>query len=497
MGLANILPKISPMTLTQATKWLGIAILLGFGQAFAQTLPISLAKKLMEAGINESNASFLAVSLDDGKPIISHLANTPRTPASTQKLITTAVALDTLGADFSWHTDVYHTGIVANKVLYGDVIIVGSGDPSMDYQRLNALLGQLAGKVKHIQGNIYLDDHKFAKVNYDPYAFDGQGLRAYNAAPSAFLLNFGTVEFRFVPSGWQDEFGHFVANPNATHASLQLFPKLDGFMPLHQIPTKQGCELPNISLNKNEQSIQINGAFGIDCGTQSLWQTFGDNQILAKKAVLATWRHYDNQFVGQVLMGRPATSPHLLPLASSLSAPVAKQIWQINQFSNNVMTEQVALSLPLYAGGQAVSDYPSAFLFLNNWWQKKIDKNPPTITRASGLCTDCQIRPSAMVDLLTFMYRHQNFAIYKQSLPVAGLSGTMASLSKRNENHPAIGRAWIKTGRLNDVAAIAGYVESQTGHHYAVVAIINAPKAGSNTKATAVLDEFLAQVANY
>lgn len=466
--------------------------LFGFGQVFAQALPVSVANKLGEAGIAQTNASFLAVSLNNQQPIISHLANTPRIPASTQKLITTAVALDTLGAEFAWRTDIYHTGVLANGVIYGDVVIVGSGDPSMDYQRLETLLGDLAKKASHITGNIYVDDGKFSGVNYDPYAFDGQGLRAYNAAPNAFLINFGTVEFRFVPSGWHDDAGKFVANINATHASIQQFPKLDGINPPKQIPIKKGCELPKITI---APSVQVSGAFGVDCGTQSLWQTFGDNQSLAKKAVLATWRQHDGNFGGQVIIGKPPTNTHLLPIASTLSSPVSKQIWQINQYSNNVMTEQVALSLPLYVDGKAVSNYPLAFGFLDSWWKKHLDNDSPIITRASGLCTDCLIRPTAMANLLGFMHRHKDFKTYKDSLPVAGVSGTMAGLAKRMPANPAIGRAWIKTGRLNDVAAIAGYVEGSSGNWYAVVGIINAPLAGSNPKATAALDEFLAEVA--
>lgn len=73
-------------------------------------------------------------------PLLSHEPNIARTPASTMKLITSFIALDTLGADFVWHTRVYHTGMMIGNRLYGDLIIQGSGDPKMTHERLQQLL---------------------------------------------------------------------------------------------------------------------------------------------------------------------------------------------------------------------------------------------------------------------------------------------------------------------------------------------------------------------
>ena len=88
-------------------------------------------------------------------PLLSHQADIARTPASTMKLVPSFIALDTLGADFVWHTRVYHTGIIVGDTLYGDLIIQGSGDPKMTHERLQQLLYkvQTAG-IRHINGNI-------------------------------------------------------------------------------------------------------------------------------------------------------------------------------------------------------------------------------------------------------------------------------------------------------------------------------------------------------
>lgn len=212
------------------------------------------------------------------------------------------------------------------------------------------------------------------------------------------------------------------------------------------------------------------------------------------KAVQGEWQKLDAAFSGDVVMAKARESMGL-PWLVSLSKPLGEQIHLINQYSNNVMTEQVALSLPLASGEASVSDYPSAFSFIDRWWKKHLKSQPPVMSRASGLCRDCAITPEAMAELLVFAYQQPDFEVFKASLPVAGISGTMANLAKRDASHPAIGRAHVKTGTLNDVSSLAGYVMGRDGKWYVFVAMVNAPNAGHDTKVLAVLDEMLSHVA--
>lgn len=483
-------------------------------------LPSEVLTALTAAGLSPNQLSMMVTPLNKGtkpaKPILSHLPNTPRIPASTQKLITTAVALDRLGADFVWHNGIYYRGVLANQTLYGDVVLVGSGDPSLDHQRLNGLLALLAKKVRHITGDIYIDNSRFVNVGYDPNAFDGQGSRSYNAEPSAFLVNFGTVELKMTVSGQyslkgaKDEPVIFYPNRADGDASVSLLPKMAGVTFPKTVAVNHGrCSLPNMSVQG--RTIRLSGVMGAGCGTQSLWRNFQDNDALAKLSVASAWKEFDPAFTGAVKIGR--RQHFSVPLVVQASKPVSHQIWQINQWSNNVMTEQLALSLPLYAvsapatpraektpsmpfipSQTAWSNYPKAFSYIHHWWQG-LGVSAPVMTRASGLCTDCAITATAMTGLLDFMYQHPEFGVYQASLPVAGESGTMKLLAKRSPNNPAIGRAWIKTGTLNDTTAMAGYVQAQSGQWYAVVGMINAKGVGFKRQSVAVLDEMLAWTA--
>lgn len=517
------------------------------------SLPAGVLDKLSKANISPSSVSLIVQPLTQekqSKPLFSLFPETPRTPASTQKLIPTFIALDKLGADFRWVTRIYQRGWVLNGTLHGDVVIEASGDPKLNHEALRALLGALRGKgIQHIDGDIIVDNSIFQKVNFDPHAFDKQGLRAYNAPPNGFLINFGTLQVDFIPSGRlpliadnpiatvasavattgsstaptpvlatpqasdSEDTGDkavtaFIPDPTAKDVAVRLYPPLADYTYPKTLPASPkpciNAKIPRPSVTAN--TLNYSEPVVASCGGQTSWFTFPDSDSLIKKAVKGTWQTFDPTFSGEVKIQNTPTdnpkkrvwysSPFDLPLVSHASAPLSEQIWDINHYSNNVMTEQVALSLPIYANKQQTSDYPTTFKFINTWWQKTLpNTTPPMMTRASGLCRDCQVKPESMMALLNYAYHGKNFETFKESMGVAGVSGTMKPLKLRHPDSPAIGRAWIKTGTLDNVTSMAGYVKANSGNWYAVVGMVNAPNVGHNDNVKAVLDEMLAWTA--
>lgn len=470
----------------------------------SQDLPPSIRQKMNELALSDSEVSIWVKPINATAPLINHRADIPRVPASTQKLISTFMALDVLGGNHHWYTRIYQKGVVANGTLYGDIVIQGQGDPSLTHARLQALLEYLPYKgIRHIAGDIIIDNIAFQGVAGDVNAFDGQGIRAYNAQPNAFLVNFGTLEIDMLPSGQYrqtgqyDRFGEpvlaFVPTDNSKLA-LQILPPLADFnAPKVLNATGGDCNsTPNFHLS--ETALVPTGNAQTGCGRITQWLTFANGDAFAVKAVKGVWQKIDPQFKGVVrLRGINEKLPLGLPIVSYPSRSLSAQIYDVNQHSNNVMTEQVALSLPL-ALGETVSTYPKTFAMINTWWSKHFKSTPPVMTKASGLCRDCYIKPNAMGEMLEFAYHHKEFATFRESLPIAGKTGTMAKLSKRNPTNPAIGRAFIKTGTLDDVSSMAGYVYDSQNNAYVVVGMINAKGAG--WKGVAVLDEMLAVVAS-
>lgn len=266
------------------------------------SLPSAISDKLAKSGLSSDDISIWVMASDGSAPLISHLADTPRTPASTQKLITTAIALDVMGADYRWQTRLYTDGVVVGDTLYGNLIIKGSSDPSLTHDRLSAMFSQLTARgVRHIKGDIIVDNTGFVNVAQDVNAFDGQGLRAYNAQPNAFLINFGTLEVSMIPSGtWVFGSGQTTGQdvtigepvpyfrPTDGTVAVQVLPKLADFHAPTMIQGDiQSCRTkPKFGLSAD--TLTITGQVGVSCGQASEWLTFADSEAFITRAVKGT-----------------------------------------------------------------------------------------------------------------------------------------------------------------------------------------------------------------
>ena len=473
-------------------------------------------------------------------PLLNHQSDIPRTPASTMKLVPSFIALDTLGADFVWHTRVYHTGIVVGDRLQGDLIIQGSGDPKMTHERLKQLLYQVqASGIRHIDGDIIIDSAVFNQVSKDPAAFDNAPLRPYNASPDGFLVNFSTIGIKTQPL-------------EGDQAALTYKPRLANYQLPATLNTRSAaCRQAPYSLDPQwqKQQLLLNADLPKSCGEHVFYVAYPDAKEFAAHVLAAKWQALGNTLSGKVISqeapyhtrkaakpyGLTAISMSPLPIASYPSLNLTQQIYDINHFSNNVMTEQVALSIGAYkatniantvsvsastsanttddkqtgqpATGEQLSHekpaslyefgrpnsigYPLALQTIDQWWKRHLNTPAPYLTNGSGLCRECTISAANLSELLTYAYDHASFDAYVHSLGVAGVSGTIAAHSERLPTSAAIGRAWIKTGTLNNVTSMAGYVKGRSGQDYVVVGMINTEQALNPYTARPVLDAML------
>lgn len=475
-------------------------------------------------------------------PLLSHQPDIARTPASTMKLVPSFIALDTLGANFVWQTRVYHTGIIIGDRLLGDLVIQGSGDPKMTHERLQQLLYKVqASGIRHINGDIIIDSGVFKNVGKDPAAFDNAPLRPYNASPDGFLVNFSTIGIQSYP----------LANGQV---QLTYKPQLANYQLPNTINTRSAfCGQASYSLAPQwqPQQLALNANLPDSCGEHAFYVAYPNAKDFAARVISAKWQELGNTLSGDVITqetpyeaskntkpirGLAALPMSPLPLVSYPSLNLTQQIYDINHFSNNVMTEQVALSIGAYAKGgnyttatniatvetshtnniqnnddkvvdgsitsnktsslyqfgkPTITGYPAALQTMNQWWQTNLSTPPPYLTNGSGLCRDCTITAANLSELLTYAYSHPSFDAYVNSLGIAGVSGTIAAHGERLPESAAIGRAWIKTGTLNNVTSMAGYVKGSSGQDYVVVGLINTEQALNAYNARTVLDTML------
>lgn len=424
---------------------------------------------------------------------IAHLPHTPRLPASTLKLFTTFTALDTLGKHFQWQTKVYHTGYIKNGVLYGDLIIQGGADPKLVKEHIISLFTKVQAQgIKRIAGNMLLDTTLFSLAPHDPAAFDDKPLRPYNAGASGLLVNFSSLIL------------HFTPEPSSGKAVVSFEPIItDTHLPKTvPLAKKAACKNWRIQLAASftQNVLNFSGDYQEGCGFGTWAIAHPNPNHFAKGVLKGNWLALGGELLGKVRFAKkPASAKFLTKQASPTLSSIIKDI---NQFSNNVMTEQVFLSLPAFAKQHrqpAPMTYAKARTWYAHWWQRhfaRINKGklpPPKLTKASGLCHDCMISPLTLHALLHYAAHHAEFETFLASLSVAGESGTIKGYRYRIPESYAIGRAYLKTGTLDNVTSVAGYVDAKSGKRFSVVAIINTPNAKHGK---AVLDQIIDWTAN-
>ncbi len=399
-------------------------------------------------------------------PRLAHRAAESMNPASVMKLITTYAGLSLLGPQYVWHNRVYVDGPIQGGVLQGNLILRGSGDPKLVVERLQDWMAQItAAGVRDIRGDIVLD-HSMFDVSPRNEPFDDEPLRPYNVSPDGLLLNFKAVIYTFSPD---------VA---AGLVRVRYEPPLAGFDAPTDLPLRAGpCNDWRRQLQADfslADAVRFAGTYPASCGERTWPVAFPAPEAYAPKLIRALWLAAGGRLSGQVRDGTVPARARLLLEAPSL--PLAEVIADINKFSNNVMAQQLFLTLSSDLG--APGRFEASRMRLSRWWRTQFASLPePVLDNGSGLSRSERSSAQALTALLHAASASPHAQAFQNSLSVAGVDGTAARLRERNPNSPVIGQAWLKTGSLRDVASVAGYVQGQSGQRYSVVAIVNHPNA--------------------
>jgi D-alanyl-D-alanine carboxypeptidase/D-alanyl-D-alanine-endopeptidase (penicillin-binding protein 4) len=466
------------------------------GAALAQALPPEVEAALARAKVPRDAVSLLVVDAEGKLPArLSHRASELRNPASVMKLVTTYAALDLLGPAYSWRTPVYVEGAVRDGTLFGNLIIQGLGDPKLVAERLWLLLRRVQGLgIQSIAGDIVLDRSAFEPLQANPADFDGEPLRPYNAAPDALLLNFKAVVMTFVP------------DHTAKLAMVQFEPPLAGVQLQASVPLSNGngktaangeCGDYRAALKadfSDATRIRFAGSYPASCGEKVWPVAYADPASYSTRAVAGLWHAMGGKLAGTVRYGVvPTPSPPLQPAFELASPPLAELIRDINKYSNNVMAQQLFLTLSLPSRGQngtgnggGVATQQASREVVRRWWQERIGgADAPLVENGSGLSRTDRISAQALARLLQSAYRSPLMPELMASLPIAGVDGTL----KRSRT-AAQGSAHLKTGSLRDVVAMAGYVHAASGKRYVLVALVNHANASAARPAMDALIEW-------
>jgi len=448
--------------------------------AAAQSLPPEVESALARAQVPREALSVVVADAESPRkaPRLAWRAQASANPASVMKLVTTFAALDQLGPAYTWSTPVYVEGALQGGTLQGNVYLQGQGDPKLVMERLWLLLRRLQGQgVQAIAGDIVLDRSAFAVPGHDPARFDGEPLRPYNAAPDALLVNYQAITMTFVPDGAAG-LARVVYDPPM--AGMRLQPTV----PLAAPGAACGDWRAGLRAELAEPArIGFAGVYPAACGERAWSVAPAQPEGFAARAVEGMWRALGGSLSGQVRDGRVPAG--LQPAFSAASPPLAEVVRDINKYSNNVMAQQVFLTLGLQKGG--AGSFEGARAALRLWWRQRFgDAGMPVLDNGAGLSRDGRISAQALARMLQAAWASPVMPELLASLPIAGVDGTLRRSQSRATAH-------LKTGSLRDVSAIAGYVDAASGRRYVLVAIVNHPNAGAARPALDALIDWAAQ----
>jgi D-alanyl-D-alanine carboxypeptidase/D-alanyl-D-alanine-endopeptidase (penicillin-binding protein 4) len=229
--------------------------------------------------------------------------------------------------------------------------------------------------------------------------------------------------------------------------------------------------------------VAFEGVYPAACGERQWSVALADPRGFAARAVEGMWRELGGRLTGRVRDG--TVPPGLQPAFSASSPALAEAVRDINKYSNNVMTQQVFLTLALQQGG--VGSFESARAVLAQWWRQRVGADVLVADNGAGLSREARLTAQGLARMLQRAWASPVMPELLASLPIAGVDGTL-----RRSQGRAAGAAHLKTGTLRDVAAMAGYVHAASGRRYVLVAIVNHPNAPAARPAIEALVDWTA-----
>lgn len=433
-------------------------------------------------------------SLKTGDVIYSHNSARLQTPASTQKLITTAVAAERLGWDYRYWTKIYATGPMSGGDLDGDLVVVSNGDPTINprqpdrWAAFDAWAKALYAKgLRRVGGQLIGDDNAFSEPGFGVgWAWDDLVL-GYGAAVGALQYNENQIELLIGPG-----------QSAGDRAIISVSPPGSGVVLNHAVATVAEGQPGRIAIERLPGSNLLTVSGQIAVGAQAITEyAAAPNPTLLYLNALREALARNGIFVGGSSLDidearvKPdyATASVLLedqsPTIGSMIDVCLK--WSRNQYAETLL-HSVAPSGPEATASASLGTVRET---LTKWG---VSGDLYVARDGSGLSRNDYVAPDALIGVLTQMWNDpKHREPFRSTLPQSAVSG---SLANRMKNSPAAERVWAKTGSMSNVRSLAGYVMTAEGEPL-VFAFMATGFRVPGSQIDAAMDQALARLVSY
>lgn len=421
---------------------------------------------LSGSSIRTGSWGMMVVSLTQGDTLFSINADVPHQPASTQKVLTSVLALNSLGANYRYRTDVLYTGSLRDGRLDGDLILRGDGDPSLSSRfigrnpdaAMDSIVGRLVrAGVKQVTGRVIGDAGGF-EARSIPEGWHPRILQdSYAGRVSALTLNENIVWVTVRPGA------------RGGPASVVLEPATTA-IPLRANVRTVGGRGASLRVGRGASGISISGSIGAQAYQRSYSYVVEDPASFTTGAFVAALRRNGITVGGGMALGPTPASAR--PLITWESASLETLLTVMNRESVNVIAEHVFRAAGRGADRHAIGSAFNADTALRGLLQRSAGMRSDALRSSdgSGLSQTDLVSPRAMVQLLGWADKASWGPLLHASLPLAGNSGT---LRHRMMGTAAQTNLHAKTGTTNDIVALAGYVTARNGELLAFTMMYN------------------------
>ena len=454
---------------------------------FLTSLNVTVGQKSIQGSIDKfskdldlkhASISFKVVELETNTTVAKLNSNLSLPTASTVKLFSTATALELLGSNYRAKTRVYYDGYIdSSGVLIGNLWIRGGGDPSLGSKYFNSESNQseflqiwteriIEFGIKRVEGSIIADASEFG-YNGAPDGWSWSDLgNYYGAGPSGLTIYDNLLQF------------HFRTGSNAGQKA-----SINSINP----------EVPGMSFQNYVTSSKRNGDNTYIYGAPYSLERFAtgtlpvNNSNFVVKGSLPDPEYQCAYELEKVLKQNSINvnggikSARQMAIKSSVSdyakrtmivTHEGKQLIDIINLTNmrsvNLFAEHMISLIGYEKTGNGSTK--SGLTVLDNYWNTKFDIQEMHVNDGSGLSRTNALSATNFVALLIEMNKSNNSKAFMNSLPVAGISGTLRSVCKGQTAH---NRMHAKSGSMRRIKSYSGYINAISGKKYAFALIVN------------------------
>jgi D-alanyl-D-alanine carboxypeptidase/D-alanyl-D-alanine-endopeptidase (penicillin-binding protein 4) len=481
---------ILPLALLSCRKDSPVTTPSGATRQTLEQLRRDITQATQAPGVRRGIWGVVVHSLDRNERIFELQPHTLLVPASVAKLVAVATAAEAVGWDYAYETTLQAAGTIRDGVLAGDLVAVGSGDPTIggrggeDLSRWVEAIR--AAGVRRIEGRIIGDDNAIEEPRPQlAWAWDDLG----NSSGALFgALNFGEnrMTVTVTPGSAPGTPATIGVDPLAASRPLASRVMTGASGTAQQLWAEQRPGEPFLTVAGSIPAGALPARLTVAAGNPTFWfATVLRNRLLSEGIEIAG----DAWDVDDVMPPPDRTGTQLL--FTHRSRPLRDIVQPLLKDSINLYAEAV-MRLNAAAGRPATNDaaLDGVAARLTAWG---IQPGSQQLVDGSGLSRRDTVSAQTILTVLQRMHDPSGASPFFTALPVAGVDG---SLSQRMQNTPAAGNVRAKTGTMSNIRSLAGYVRTQDGETLAFVAIVNNFE-GAGAAANQALDAIAVRLASF